>query len=159
MLSTIRERGTKTGVVQEKYFNAFEKALNKYDTYISSVPSQFYFDDMSSKNVMIDKGVFVGLVDLDGVAYGDYLEGIGRIKGSWHGTGYGTIYSEAVMKDLGLSESQKEIVTLYALLNRIQWLAETGIQFNQNTSTAIDREKVTAHEKVIDAMIEELKIN
>jgi aminoglycoside phosphotransferase (APT) family kinase protein len=158
MLNTIKDRTSKTGVVDQKYITAFERAVEKYADYLSKVPSQFYFDDMSSKNVIINNGVFNGIVDLDGVAYGDYLEGIGRIKASWYGTEYGNTYTNAVTESLDLDEKQKEIVTLYALLNRIHWLAETGIQFNQNTSTKVDPAQVAEGEAAIEGLMRELEI-
>lgn len=158
MFAMIKERNVKTNVVGDTYIAAFEKAMGKYAEYLRHIPSQFYFDDMSSKNVMIHNGVFNGLVDLDGVAYGDYLEGIGRIKGSWYGTRYGTVYTEAVEDALGLNGNQKEIVTLYAFLNRISWLSEHGVQFNQNTSTDVNAEKVANDKVVIDGLLKELNL-
>jgi hypothetical protein len=59
------------------------------------------------------------------------------------------------MKELGLNEIQKEMVLVYAILNRIYWQAEIGIQFNQNTSTNIDKERVDEGNKVIDALLKE----
>jgi aminoglycoside phosphotransferase (APT) family kinase protein len=119
MLQTIKLRAQKTGVVDSRNIRAFDEALAKYTTYLDRVPSEFYFDDMSSKNVIVACGRFVGLVDLDSVAYGDFLEGIGRIKASWYGTPHGALYTQAVEDALHLNDHQREIVTLYALLNRI----------------------------------------
>lgn len=158
MLETIKDRTSKTKVVDSKYIEIFEGIMQKYSDYFSNVPSQFYFDDMNSKNVIIDNGVFNGIVDLDVVSYGDYLEGIGKIKASWYGTEYGDIYTNAVMKDLSLSEEQRKMVTVYALLNRIYWLSENGVQFNQNTSADIDLEKVRESKVIIDDLIKELNV-
>lgn len=158
MLRTIKDRTAITATVKPEYLDIFQKALDKYASYFSTVPSQFYYDDMSSKNVIINNGKFNGLVDLDGVAYGDYLEGIGRIKASWYGTKYGEVYSKAVMDSLNLTEQQREIVAVYGLLNRIYWLSEIGIQFNQNTSGVIDTARVESANKVIDGLINELSL-
>lgn len=158
MLTTIKNRTAKTGTVKSEYIDMFQKALEKYTSYFSIVPSQFYYDDMSSKNVIINDGKFNGLVDLDGVAYGDYLEGIGRIKASWYGTKYGDVYSQAVMDSLNLTEQQREIVAVYGLLNRIYWLSEVGIQFNQNTTGIVDSKRIESNNKVIDGLISELKL-
>lgn len=158
MLVTIRSRASKTGLVDQKYITAFENAFEKYRIYFEGVPSTFYFDDMSSKNVIVDNGKFSGIVDLDGVGYGDPLEAVGRIKASWYGTKHGTSYTNFVMKELGLDDSRKEIVTVYALLNRIYWLAEKGIQFNQNTPKIVDMVKVSEDKKVIDGLVKELDL-
>jgi aminoglycoside phosphotransferase (APT) family kinase protein len=156
MIEIIKARTQKTSVVDTRYIRVFDQALTKYAAYLSQVKSEFYFDDMSSKNVMVHAGRFVGLVDLDSVAYGDFLEGIGRIKASWYGTSYGASYTRAVEEALHLTDDQREIVTLYALLNQIFWLAEIGIQFNQNTSTAIDLSRVRDATRVIDGLLSEI---
>ena len=67
---------------------------------------------------MIHEGRFAGLVDLDSLAQGDPLEAIGRIKASWYGTHHGRVYADAVMDAQNLSHEQRNLVTLYALLNR-----------------------------------------
>jgi aminoglycoside phosphotransferase (APT) family kinase protein len=158
MLVTIKSRTNKTGVVHPRYITMFEKAMNMHADYLFNAASQFYFDDMSSKNVIINNGIFVGIVDLDGVMYGDYLEGIGRIKASWYGTDYGDLYTETVLENLNLIKKQREMVTLYALFNRINWLSEIGIQFNQNTTNKIDRELVLENERIIDSLLLELNM-
>ena len=66
-------RTAKTGTVKDDYINAFQKELDTYADYFSKVPSKCYYDDMSSKNVIIKNAKFNGLVGLDEVAYGDFL--------------------------------------------------------------------------------------
>jgi len=158
MLATIKSRNEKTGAVKQEYIQLFARVLDKYKDYFKSAPSQFYFDDMSSKNVMIHEGKFNGLVDLDGVAYGDPLEGIGRIKASWHGTLYGNYYADAVMNVLKLNGVQKETVTMWALLNRIYWQAEIGVQFNKNSSLEIDPKRVESGSRIIEGLAKELEL-
>ena len=158
MLNKIKERNAKTGVVKKEYIEIFEKILVKYEKYFRNVKSEFYFDDMSSKNVIIHNGKFNGIVDLDGVAYGDFLESIGRIKASWYGTKYGEYYTNAVMDSLNLNEEQRKIVIMWALLNVTWWQSELGIQFNQNSSINIDPKKVQRNNVRIDGLIKELSL-
>ncbi len=158
MLATIKSRNEKTGVVKEKYIKFFEEVLDKYKDYFKSALSQFYFDDMSSKNVIINEGKFNGLVDLDGIAYGDPLEGIGRIKASWYGTIFGDYYAKAIMDSLELNDKQREVVSIWALLNRIYWQSEIGVQFNQNTSLEIDPKRAESGNKVIESLAKELEL-
>jgi len=156
--SKIIERNNKTGVVGNTYIEMINKVLKEYKDYFDNVKSTFYYDDMSSKNIIIHQGKFSGVVDLDTMAYGDPLEAIGRIKASWYGTKYGETYTDAVEKELNLNDEQKKIVTVYAFINRINWLSEIGIQFNKNTSTAIDQNTVKKSKKVINALASELSL-
>ncbi len=154
----VRGRTAQTGIVDQRYMDVMDRILEKYHGYFKNLPSTFYYDDMCSKNVLIHEGKFVGLVDLDTVAYGDLLEGIGRIEACWHGTEYGRTYADAVMTELELDEERREMVSVYAVLNRIYWLSERGIKFNENTSTDIDYRAVAKDKQIIDAMLARLNI-
>ena len=111
---------------------------------------------MSSKNVMIHNGTFKWLVDIDWVVYWDYLEAIGRIKASWYWTSYWEFYTNAIMDFLKLDSKQKKIVIFYAYYNRVHWLCENGIKFNDNTSEVIDWDKVNENKRIINDIYVEL---
>lgn len=148
--------GYSTGVLDAEMERSIKKLFAEHKSYFDSVKSKFYYDDMTSKNVLIYKGKFNGLVDLDGVAYGDHLETVGRIKASWYGTKYGEIYTNAVMGELKLTKKQRAMVTVYAILNRFCWMCENGIQFNSNTKAKVDWKKAMEDKKVITTMSEDL---
>lgn len=150
------KRGRKTGVMDESMSILAEDLYSTYKSYFDSVKAVTYYGDISSKNVMIHNGVFSGLVDLDGLTQGDSLEAVGRIKLSWYGTHYGEIYTNAVMNEMGLNENQRKLVTMYALLNKISWTCENGIQFNQNTQPIVDREKEQADKAIIKVIAAEM---
>jgi hypothetical protein len=156
MAYIIKDRGTKSGVVDEHLMRMLEAVIVEHAAYFDSIPSKFYFDDMSAKNVMISDGVFQGLVDVDGAMYGDYLEGVGRIKASWYGTTNGDFYADAVMDALSLDASSRKMVTMYAFLNRLYWLCEAGIKFNDNTSINIDWAAVERDQKIVRSIYSEL---
>lgn len=152
------ERGKKTGIIDASMSQIAEKLYTTYKSYFDSIEPVAYFGDISSKNVMINNGVFSGLVDLDGLTQGDPLEAIGRIKLSWLGTHYGEIYTNAVMNEMGLNDEQRKLVTMYALLNQISWTCENGIQYNQNTKSIVDREKEYRDKKIIKSLASELQL-
>jgi hypothetical protein len=106
---------------------------------------------------MIDNGRFSGLVDLDALAQGDPLEAIGRIKASWYGTHHGRVYTDAVMDAQRLDADNRRIVTMYALHNRILWTMENGIQFNQNTSAQVDRDREQQDKQIVRLLYKELR--
>jgi aminoglycoside phosphotransferase (APT) family kinase protein len=80
------ECGSQTGIMNNEISSLAENIFQTYKTYFDSVKPVTYYGDICSKNVMIQGGVFNGLVDLDGLAQGDPLEAVGRIKLSWYGT-------------------------------------------------------------------------
>jgi len=151
------ERGAKTGTIGEDLKLVLENLFNKYQNYFSQIKPVTYLSDICSKNVMVDNGKFTGFVDLDGLTQGDPLEAIGRIKASWPGTHQGEVYTNAIMDEQNLNKQQREMVLAYALLNRIAWSSENGIQFNQNTNSIVDVERATRDKKAIDKLLAEYK--
>ncbi|MDP1813333.1 MAG: phosphotransferase [Leadbetterella sp.] len=149
------QQGTKTGTIDENLKSILKNLQNKYQDYFDKVKPVTYLSDICSKNVMVDDGVFAGFVDLDGLTQGDPLEAIGRIKASWPGTYQGDVYTNAIMDEQNLNSQQKEMVLVYALLNRIAWSSENGIQFNQNTSSVVDVERATQNKKAIHNLLVE----
>lgn len=60
------------------------------------------------------------------------------------------------MDALNLNDAQKNMVTVYALLNRIAWMCENGVQFNLNTQPVVDRQEEQKDKVVIWEMAREL---
>lgn len=129
--------------------------IRHYDAYFEGVPSVTYYGDIAGKNVLVDNGKFSGLVDLDALVYGDWLEAVGRIRASWYGTGYGEFYTEAIMSALNLSDEQREMVCVYSLHHRYVWMCENGMKFNENTTGVIDQEKAGVDERIVSRLLEE----
>lgn len=149
--------GRKTGVLDESIEDTLAWINTEFKSYFDRVRPLTYFGDISSNNVMVFEGRFAGLVDLDSLAQGDPLEAVGRIKASWYGTHYGQVYSDAVMDSLGLTAPQRQIVTMYALLNRAFRTLENGVQFNQNSNRSIDREREAEDKTAVAGLLAELK--
>lgn len=135
------DRGHQTGVMAKELENILNKVIEDNRGYFESVKSQFYYDDIAGKNVIIHEGIFAGLVDLDGVSYGDPVEAIGRIRASWYDTPHGDFYTEAVANALSLTQIQRRMIMVYALIHKISWLCENGIKFNENTSAIVNWER------------------
>lgn len=153
------ERGSRTGIIDKKLQLILINLYDRYQSYFDQLKPVTYLGDISSKNVMIHNGVFVGLVDLDGLTQGDPLEAIGRIKASWPGTHHGEIYTKAIMDAQKLDIGKRRMVLVYALLNRISWASENGIQFNQNTSTKVDSERAVRDKNAISILLKEYELH
>ena len=152
-----KERGHSTRVMDEGMETLAKNLYERYKFYFSSIKATTYYGDICSKNVMIHNGEFSGLVDLDGLTQGDPLEAIGRIKLSWYGTRHGNVYTNAVMDELELNLEQRKLVTMYAILNKISWACENGIQFNQNTKAEVDQERARKDKEIIRKLSAELQ--
>lgn len=155
----IAERDRRTGVVGDDLVRLVRRLVDDRREIFARQPPVVHFDDLSSKNVMVEAGLFTGLVDLDDLACGDPLEAVGRIQASWWGTPNGDAYSAAVMAAMGLDAAACRRVEVYALFNRIAWLSEQGQVSNANTTPAIDAAAVTRDKLIIADMIRRLELD
>lgn len=149
----ILERNLKTGIIDEESMNILEQIIEDYKDYFINAKSGLYYDDICSKNIMIYKRRFNGIVDLDFLMRGDYLEAIGRIMASWYGDKHGEVYIDEIIKQQKLNNNQKKIVKMYAVLHLIYWLSEEGIKFNSNSSGVVDWDNVKKTKKRLSAYL------
>lgn len=153
-----KERGLKTGIMDSETETIANNLFERYKSYFNSLNPTTYYGDICLKNIMIYRGAFSGLVDLDGLTQGDPLEAVGRIKLAWYGKRYGEFYVNALIEQLCLTLEQIEFVKMYSLLNKISWACENGIQFNQNTSPEVDFLKAVEDKKIIIKLAKELQL-
>ena len=145
----ILQRNQTSNVIDEELEGILHELVEKHKSYFLSVRPKLYFDDMSSKNVMIYNGQFNGLVDLDFLSKGDYLEGIGAIMAVWWGSEAGDLYVNEIIERQNLNILQRKMVKVYAILHLLLWTSEAGVQFNSNTSSEINWERVARNKEKI----------
>ena len=145
----ILERNEASKVLNEKVIKILNELITNHKDYFLNVKPKLYYDDMNSKNVMIHNGRFNGLVDLDFLSKGDYLEGIGGIIAAWHGSESGEIYINEIFKFQKLNAFQQKIAKVYAIMHLIGWTCEEGIQFNSNSTGSINWKNVEQKRKKI----------
>ena len=142
-----------SGIYSLELAEKVQTVYQKYETYFQEVSSTLYFDDLNSKNVMVNNGVFTGLVDIDGMVYGDPLNAVGAMRANWPNTSYGDFYINTVMDALDLSSKQRSIVDAYAVFHRYSWMAENGQLFNANTRPGINTDKLEKDKRALSLLI------
>lgn len=146
-------RAEKTKVIEKDIIDFVKTLPEKYSKYFNEIQPLPYYEDMCSKNVMIWNGKFNGLVDLDYISFGDYLDAIGRIYASWHSKEYGQKYLSYLYQIRKLSEEQKKMVKVYGLMHKFNWSSENGVQFNSNTNAVVDWESAENDNRVLRDMM------
>lgn len=147
----IVNRNNATKVIDKEIIEIYDKLIEDYKRYFLSVRPKLYYDDMNSKNVMIHNGKFNGLVDLDFLMKGDYLQGIGGIIAAWYGSEAGQIYINEIFKHQKSDELQQKVAKVYAIFHLIGWTAEEGVIFNGNSTGEINWSNVEKkRRKIID---------
>ena len=134
----ILERNASTNVVDRETIEVYNALFSRYRNYFLQVTPKLYYDDIGSKNVMIHQGKFNGLVDLDFLSKGDYLQAIGAMLSDWFGNESGEFYIKEIMRLQRLDDFQEEIVCVYAIMNLVGWISEEGIRFNGNSTGEVN---------------------
>lgn len=155
---TISERNKITGVISRPIWDISETLILKYSDYLLNANPILHYDDLVSKNVMINKACFVGLVDLDFLKRGDLLELVGKIYACWNFTTKGRQYVKEIIKCQQLGPVDLEIVKVYALFTLVNWLSEVGVKFNSNTSGLVNQKEVNLITKQIMIIAKELNL-
>lgn len=156
-IDDIIERGIKTWLMDNRFKVILSELSFTNKEYFSQVNSTTYLWDINAKNVLVQDGKFIGIVDLDCLMQGDILEWIWRIKASWPWTIYWEKYITAIMNKQWLDKHKRKIVILYALINRISRAFENGIQYNQNTTNIVDHERYQKDLAMIELLLREYR--
>lgn len=151
------QKKNESKVIDNQILGIFDELVNKYSSYFSNVQPKLYYDDLNSKNVMIHNGVFNGLVDLDFLTKGDYLNAIGGIIAAWFGTRSGEFYINEIIGCQKLDELQSNIVKVYAIFHLIGWTCEEGTKFNSNTNGVINWSNVEKKKRKIINLYQSIK--
>ncbi len=153
----IWEKNQKFQVLLPKSFDRLDELIADFRDYFLAVQPILYYDDLSAKNIMIHEGKFSGLVDLDFMRKGDYIEVLGAIRAVWYGEAFEKIYQEELIKLLELNETQQKVINLYAIIHLMMWTTEAGNSFNGNSSAEIDWSEVHKKRDKILALYQEIK--
>ncbi|MEM6348405.1 MAG: aminoglycoside phosphotransferase family protein [Bacteroidota bacterium] len=144
-------------VLEQVSFDRLDELINEHQDYFLQLVPKLYYDDMSAKNIMIHEGKFEGLVDLDFLRKGDYIEVLGAIKAVWYGKEHGRIYLDEIIRIQALNKTQQKLINLYAIIHLMMWTSEAGNAFNGNASTEINWRAVNISRAKILALYNEIK--
>jgi hypothetical protein len=136
------ERARESNLIEKEIIEFALGLTKRFERYFNTIKPLPYYEDMCSKNVIVLNGKFVGLVDLDYISYGDYLDAFGRIYASWFDKEYGKKYLSYLFIERKLTEEHKKMVSVYGFIHKFSWTSENGIIFNSNTTSDINLEKV-----------------
>ena len=150
-------RNSTSNVIGNEVMEIYTSLIKEYTGYFSALEPKVYYDDICYKNVMVHNGKFTGLVDLDFLLKGDYLEAIGRMRSCWFGQSNGEFYIEEIIRLQKLNDFQRKIVNLYAILNLVLWTSEAGRKFNGNTSGEINWENVERNKRKVIGLYNSMK--
>lgn len=152
-LQTSRRRIAAVGAVDLCHVDRVEKLLPMFDGYFSGIRPIPFLDDTTTRNVIIDDGGrFSGIVDVDGICYGDPLlvPALTRMALIKHGD---TAYTDAWLARVHATAEQRRAVEFYTAFFCVNFLAEQGQQFNRDAPPAVNPAEVRRLVATLDALL------
>ncbi len=122
------------GLCNPKYVNLVRRQIERHEEYIETVEPATFLYDLSVRNVIVDNGKITGIIDVDDVWFGDPLLAIGRGKTILFAMKQDIDFIEYWSESLRLSEREKEMIELYALLYSVRFMGTIGTRLNGNPS-------------------------
>lgn len=116
-----------------------------------------FLDDITTKNVLVNNGKFVGIVDIDEICYGDHFLVIGLTNMALLKMKQDTKYIDYWLDELKADIIQRKIVYFYSLLYCIDFMGEQGMQFDNGNKVLYDKNIVKLLNTIYYDLMEKIK--
>lgn len=152
-LQTSRRRIAEVGAVDVCHVDRVEKLLPAFAGYFARIGPIPFLDDTTTRNVLVDDGGrFRGIVDVDGICYGDPLLVPALTRMALLKLG-DTAYAEAWLDHVDATAEQRRAVDFYTAFFCVNFLAELGQQFNRDVPPAVDPSEVRRLVATLDVLL------
>lgn len=135
--------------------------LYLYDDYFNSIKPIPFLDDLSSKNILINKGKVSGIIDFDWICFGDRIYYIALTNMALIAYQYDTKYIDYLMEEMNASDIEKDILKLYTLIFCVDFMSEKGMKFKDKVVEVTKNEIEylnNVYEKIYNELIDNFKL-
>ena len=103
-----------------------DMGINHFQRYFATVEPRCYLDDLTTKNVLVERGMLTGIIDFDWLGYGDLLFWPGLLQTAVYANHAASahFYVEEVLRLLGTTPVQRAVVDFYAGLHALTFIGE-----------------------------------
>ncbi|MDD2487640.1 MAG: phosphotransferase [Candidatus Gracilibacteria bacterium] len=136
----------KANVFDASYITKVEEVIKKYDGYLGKVKPIPFFDDITSKNIIVENGKLSGVVDFDTMTFGDRLYWLGLCNMAFIFLNR-EYYIVCLIRYLNLTKDDITIMNLYTLIFCVDFMSEIGQKFNKD-EIIIDENKVIRYKEL-----------
>jgi aminoglycoside phosphotransferase len=144
-------RITQNNIFSIDYVNRVKSFISFFCDYFDTIKAEPFFDDATTKNVLIDQGNLSGIIDLDWICFGDRLYVIALTSMSLLNMQTDLEYVEYWKKLETLSDIQEKVLLFYILIFCIDFMSEKGIRFNKEEEVKV----TNAEKKLLQSIFEE----
>lgn len=136
-----------------KYVDLVRAQLERYGGYIETLSPTAFLYDLSVRNVIIDDGKMIGVIDVDDVWFGDPLLAIGRGKTILLAMQQDTEFIDYWCDYLALTTLEMKVVDLYALLYCLRFMGTIGTRLNGNPSIQTNPDNARLFENIAENIL------
>jgi aminoglycoside phosphotransferase len=141
-LDRSRQRIKRNGYFETEIVEQVERRARTYEDYFLSIEPTAFFDDITTKNVIVSEGKLSGIVDVDRMCFGDSLQTVALTQTALLTESHETDYIEFWCAAMKLDGFQRKILDLYSALTCVDFLSEIGQTFNKDAPLSFDERKV-----------------
>jgi aminoglycoside phosphotransferase (APT) family kinase protein len=152
-LDRSRSRMTGTALPFLTFVDDIERLMPALEPYFKSVVPTPFLDDLTTKNVIVDRGRLSGIVDVDSVCFGDRLLTLGLTQAALLAEDYGTDYIRAWAELLKLDASQTQALRFYTALFCLDLMSEVGQKFNRERAADSTETRLPRLKKTLDMLV------
>jgi aminoglycoside phosphotransferase (APT) family kinase protein len=136
-LERSRSRIRANGHFDPGLVDKIESLLPRFRAALAVEPAAF-FDDATTKNVLVHEGRFSGLVDVDWLCFGDRLYTVALTRMSLLSARRPLDYIGFLLEDEAPTAEQLRTLDYYTLVFCADFLSELGMRFNQAVPPPVD---------------------
>ena len=142
------ERIIKNKIFSNNYVISVKKYFKYFEKYFSKIKPTPFFDDLTTKNVLIKDRKISGIVDLDWICFGDRLFVIALCQMSLLNKSYDISYINYWKQLEELTDEQEIAFLFYILVFCIDFMSEKGTKFNKDDVEEVKMEDIIKLEKI-----------
>ncbi len=145
------------GIFDESFVDRVEAWLPEFDGYFAGIEPRAFFDDATTKNVLVHEGRFSGLVDLDWLCFGDRLYTIALTRMSLLESGGSLDYIDFLTAEEGVIGAQRRVLSFYTLAFCVDFMGGLGMQFNKPEKPTVTVDQKSRLVGLFEAIEKELR--
>lgn len=150
-----KKRIIENGIFEETYCTRVITTLELFTDYFSSIKSIPFLDDITTKNVMVYNGKLTGIIDIDGICYGDSLYTVALTNMALLNEDFDNKYIDYWLNEIDATDIQRKAVLFYTLVFCIDFMGEQGMTF-LNGIKVYNEVKINRLKKIYDTLITQL---
>ncbi len=146
-------------IKEKRYFGMDKISLTRglredIQEYLDQVPPTPYLDDISTKNLLIDKGRLSGIIDIDWMGFGDVLSFVAMTRVALLNMDLDTQYIDFLLDEIRPNAIEYQAFLYYCLLYCVDFMGERGMRFLDKT-VPVNQKVIQRLNDIFDLLIEE----